>query len=73
MFNPIFNFPSFIVGMYFGLVNFTIQRGINNLNKFDISGGEYELLEKEQISPMNENRVSELNKIDLHNNRYSDK
>ena len=72
MFNPIFNFPSFLVGMYFGLVNFTIQRGINNLNKYDISGGEYELLEKEQISPMNENRVSELNKIDLHNNRMSE-
>ena len=72
MFNPIFNFPSFLVGMYFGLVNFTIQRGINNLNKFDISGGEYELLEKEQISPMNENRVSELNKINLHNNRMSE-
>ena len=72
MFNPIFNFPSFLVGMYFGLVNFTIQRGINNLNKYDISGGEYELLEKEQISPMNENRVSELNKINLHNNRMSE-
>ena len=29
MVNPLFNLPSFLIGMYFGLINFTIQRGIN--------------------------------------------
>ena len=49
MLNPIFNLPSFLVGMYFGLVNFTIHRGINNLNK-DEKYKEYELLESENQS-----------------------
>ena len=43
MLNPIFNLPSFLIGMYFGLVNYTIQRGINNLSKVD-KYKEYELL-----------------------------
>ena len=30
MLNPIFNLPSFLIGMYFGLVNYIIQRGVNN-------------------------------------------
>ena len=29
MLNPIYNFPSFLIGMYFGLINYSIQRGIN--------------------------------------------
>ena len=29
MLNSLFNLPSFLIGMYFGLVNFTIQRGVN--------------------------------------------
>ena len=49
MLNPIFNLPSFLVGMYFGLVNFTIHRGINNLNK-DEKYKEYELLQSENQS-----------------------
>ena len=72
MFNPIFNFPSFLVGMYFGLVNFTIQRGINNFNKIDKKNSEYELLEKEQISPINEDRFSLINKVNLYNMSESD-
>ena len=32
MLNPIFNLPSFLIGMYFGLINFTIQRGLNDDN-----------------------------------------
>ena len=31
MLNPLFNLPSFLIGMFFGLVNFTIQRGVNNI------------------------------------------
>ena len=32
MLNPIFNLPSFLIGMFFGLINYTIQSGINNSN-----------------------------------------
>ena len=71
MFNPIFNFPSFLVGMYFGLVNFTIQRGINNLNK-DEKNNEYELLDKDQISLLKENKSSESNIIDMFINNNSE-
>ena len=28
MLNPIFNLPSFLIGMFFGLINYTIQKGI---------------------------------------------
>ena len=72
MFNPIFNIPSFLVGMYFGLVNFTIQRGINDLNEDEKNNNEYELLEKEQISPLKENKDDELKKIDIGINNISE-
>ena len=29
MLNPIFNLPSFLIGMFFGLINYSIQKGIN--------------------------------------------
>ena len=29
MLNPIFNLPSFLIGMFFGLINFSIQKGVN--------------------------------------------
>ena len=72
MFNPIFNIPSFLVGMYFGLVNFTIQKGINDLNEDEKNNNEYELLEKEQISPLKENKDDELKKIDIGINNISE-
>ena len=34
MLNPIFNLPSFLIGMFFGLINYSIQKGIN-LNTSD--------------------------------------
>ena len=34
MLNPIYNLPSFLIGMFFGLINFSIQKGIN-LYDFD--------------------------------------
>ena len=55
MLNPIFNLPSFLVGMYFGLVNFTIQRGVNNINK-DEKYKEYELLDYDK-QDMNQKRI----------------
>ena len=55
MLNPIFNLPSFLVGMYFGLVNFTIQRGVNNISK-DEKYKEYELLDYDK-QDMNQKRI----------------
>ena len=73
MLNPIFNLPSFLVGMYFGLANFTIQRGINDLNKEEkLKVKEYELIEKEQIAPLKEEKVEEINRIDLCINSITD-
>ena len=33
MINPLFNLPSFLIGLYFGLINYTIQKGIFDLSK----------------------------------------
>ena len=29
MLNPIFNLPSFLIGIFFGLINYSIQKGVN--------------------------------------------
>ena len=34
MLNPLFNLPSFLIGMFFGLINYSIQKGIS-LNSYD--------------------------------------
>ena len=44
MLNPLFNLPSFLIGMYFGLNNFIIQRGITE-PFFEIHYSKVELLE----------------------------
>ena len=31
MINPLFNLPSYLIGMYFGLINYTVQKGIITL------------------------------------------
>ena len=33
MLNPLFNLPYFLIGMYFGLINYSIQRGINESDR----------------------------------------
>ena len=63
MLNPIFNLPSFLVGMYFGLVNFTIQRGVNNISK-DEKYKEYELLDYDK-QDMNQKRIPSEEKKDF--------
>ena len=35
MINPLFNIPYYLIGIYFGFINYTIQRGITRLNKTD--------------------------------------
>ena len=78
MLNPIFNLPSFLVGMYFGLVNFTIQRGVNNISK-DEKYKEYELLDYDK-QDMNQKRIPSeekkrfykiINNNDLEDNKLS--
>ena len=34
MLNPIFNLSYFLIGMYFGLINYSIQKGVNEVNRF---------------------------------------
>ena len=36
MTSPLFNFPYFLIGMYFGLMNYTIQKGIFDINSSNI-------------------------------------
>ena len=67
MLNPIYNLPYFLIGMFFGLVNYTIQRGINTQN-LEERNTKLELLEpfkdlnfKEQTSlSFKENSVKNL-------------
>ena len=37
MINPLFNLPSYLIGMYFGLINYSVQKGITSLNILDLS------------------------------------
>ena len=36
MLNPLFNLPCYLIGMYFGLINYSVQKGIIDLNTVDI-------------------------------------
>ena len=72
MLTPIFNFPSFLIGMYFGLVNFTIQKGIHDLNENENFNNELELVENERISSLKENKTGKFNNFDLGINDNSD-
>ena len=48
MLSPLYNLPSFMIGMYFGLVNYTIQKGVNDVYnpKFDSKIELYEPINK---------------------------
>ena len=58
MLNPIFNLPSFFIGMFFGLVNYSIQRGVN-YSKADNYQRIYTL---ENFGQKNENNDNNLTK-----------
>ena len=36
MLNPLFNLPCFLIGMYFGLINYSVQKGIISLISLDL-------------------------------------
>ena len=62
MINPLFNMPSFFIGMYFGLVNYTIQKGVNSKSK----KSSYIQIELNELSSLNSN---ENNGDDENNNQ----
>ena len=62
MLNPLFNMPSFFIGMYFGLVNYTIQKGVNSKSK----KSSYIQIELNELSSLNSN---ENNGDDENNNQ----
>ena len=36
MINPLFNLPCYLIGMYFGIINYSVQKGIISLNTIDL-------------------------------------
>ena len=54
--NPLFNLPSFLIGMFFGLVNYIIQRGINITHK----AADYSKIELQDLS--SEDKINEAKK-----------
>ena len=55
MINPLFNLPYFLIGMYFGLMNYTIQKGIYSLKKTDLFTLKKEISDKKE----NKNEVNQ--------------
>ena len=66
MLNPIFNLPYYLIGMYFGLVNFSIQKGVTLFKfKTNESYALIEMFENEQDNEMKED--DDMNKEDSDN------
>ena len=66
MLNPIFNLPYYLIGMYFGLVNFSIQKGVTLFKfKMNESYALIEMFENEQDNEMKED--DDMNKEDSDN------
>ena len=66
MLNPIFNLPYYLIGMYFGLVNFSIQKGVTLFKfKTNESYALIEMFENEQDNEMKED--DDMNKEDIDN------
>ena len=62
MINPLFNLPYFLIGMYFGLMNYTIQKGIYSLKQTNFFGV------KERISMDLENKNEKENAVNQEEN-----
>ena len=54
MINPLFNLPYFLIGMYFGLMNYTIQKGIISLKKTDFFTLKGEISNKKESEKVNQ-------------------
>ena len=62
MLNPLFNLPSYLIGMFFGLINFSVQKGITIYKNEKIDSYKFiELFEKdEDINEKNENDIKDI-------------
>ena len=77
MLNPLYNLSCFLIGMYFGLINYSIQKGINNIyfknNNYDkiihlkLSDFEPEREEKEEKLEFKTKLTAQLNKLIINN------
>ena len=78
MLNPLYNMPSFFIGMYFGLVNYTIQRGVNSRSKqsnyIELKLHEFDRLNaKENNDDNNDNNDNNVNNGNKDNNNKKHK
>ena len=55
MLNPIFNLSYFLIGMYFGLINYSIQKGINEVNGFSDYSTILKIRETDKEEPQGQN------------------
>ena len=62
MLNPIFNLSSFFIGMFFGLVNYSIQRGVN-YSKADNYQRIYTIENFVQKNEKSENELNQSNNL----------
>ena len=79
MTNPLFNLNYFLIGMYFGLMNFTIQKGINSIKKENLLQNfknkknnnfldeEDEMLNKNKNNNKDLNTTQYINPLDIYN------
>ena len=60
MLNPLFNLPSYLIGMFFGLINFSVQKGITIYKNEKIDSYKFiELFEKDE-DETNENDIKNI-------------
>lgn len=69
MTNPVFNLPYFLIGMYFGLMNYTIQKGIININKLNIYSKYNSENDKEEIDENSEDNIDSYQDINPNTNK----
>ena len=72
--NPLYNLSCFLIGMYFGLINYSIQKGITNIYKEDQYKKYYQLEESIMENEIKEETLLNINEDDKENNQqYEEK
>ena len=64
MLNPLFNLPCFLIGMYFGLINYSVQKGIISLNSLDLFNNNEQIKEKKNEEEMDLKYIASDKKIE---------
>ena len=71
---PVYNLSYFLIGMYFGLINYSIQKGINNIYKVSRYTKYFKLKEVNQKNGIedenNDNRLTRSDENSIENNKY---